>query len=173
MVVTFPILPFLQLTDLWRECYWDGFQQFYLHQERGCDHWRHRHDGWHWYRLLRPGGGQLPVTGRFEGYLPLLNPSWILLRKPLYCNAKFERRTWMMCKEKFPAKGLREPSKYEWMVYFEINFFSIASCNASVASQHVEFGGRWTGNNGPQKTTLCFKGIGEIPMCTIFISTKL
>lgn len=145
LTVIFSILSPLQLADLWRECHWDRFQQFYLHQERGWDHRGHRHDGRHWHRLLGPGGRQLPVTGRFGGDLPLLEPTWILLRKPLYCNAKFEGRTWMMCKEKFPAKGLREPSKYEWMGYSEMNFFVVASGNASVASHwHVKYGGSWT-----------------------------
>ena len=145
LIVIFPILSLFQLTDLWRECHWDRFQQFYLHQERGRDHRGHRHDGWHWHRLLGSGGGQLPVTGRFRerAGLPLLDPPWILLRKPLYCNAKFERRTWMVCKEKFPANGLWEPSKDEWLGYFEMNFFSIASGSVSVASHwHVKFGGR-------------------------------
>lgn len=50
----------------------------------------------------------------------------------------------MMCKEKVPAQGLREPSTCERMGHFEMNFFSVASCNASVASQLVKFGGSWT-----------------------------
>lgn len=41
-----------------------------------------------------------------------LEPSGVLLRKPLYCNAKFEKRTWMT-REEFLAEGLGELSKYE------------------------------------------------------------
>lgn len=143
----FLILSLLQLADLRRKRYRDRFQQLYLHQERGRNHRGHRHDGRHWNRLLRPGRGQLPVTARCEGgrYLPLLEPPWIPLRKPLYCNAKFGRRIWVRCKEKFPAKGLREPANCGWMACFKMNFFSVASCNASVASQQrVKFGDRWT-----------------------------
>ena len=158
LIMIFPILFLFQLTDLWRECHWDRFQQFYVHQERGWDHRGHRHDGRHWHRLLGSGGGQLPVTGRFgEGAgLPLLDPPWILLRKPLYCNAKFERRTWMVCKEKFPANGLWEPSKDEWLGYFEMNFFGVASGSVSVASHWcVKFGGRWTRKSWAMEDGLC------------------
>lgn len=145
-----------QLADLRRECHRDWFQQFHLHQERGWDHWGHRHDGWHWHRLLRPGGGQLPVTGRFGDYLHSWSLLGIPLRKPLHCNAKVEKRTWVMWKEKFPATRLREPLWKDGIL--GLNFVQVAplQCVSSISAVCEVW--KWMDKRitGHRRWALCF-----------------
>lgn len=64
-------------------------------------------------------------------------------------------------KEKFPAKGLREPSKYEWMGYLEMNFSSIASWQCFRSISLAQAGWREMDmeiDNGPQKMNFVFQG---------------
>lgn len=162
-----------QLADVRGKCYRDRLQQFHLHQERGRDHRGHRHDGRHWHRLLRPGGGQLPVAGRLGGCLLLLEPP----RDP------FKKTTSLQCKDweedlgdvgrEGPSDRPQGASMSEWGTWTELCPHCLLQCVSSISAVCEVWRRMDKGIAGHRRRASCFQGPGEAPTHAIRAAPQL
>lgn len=110
-----------------------------------------------WWRTAscKPQDTSQPCTW---GILPCCLQTSAPQRKPLYCNVKDVKRRWI-CTEKVPAMGRGINLTMNERDTSKMDFFSVASCSTSVASQCCLLF-RLSGNKrkGHKQTGFVFQG---------------